>query len=414
MGSDLSGGAGRREVRGVGDRDDSGAVAASRQCGGPDRRGVDRARPTGVQAGGLHVQGCEGSDAGRGGGPCARRTGGRRNARVPALRSPFGRARHTGHDRPVPAHRRPVYTGADRAGRAAVARLSGTVGRRAQSGAGAGVVHAEARPRVGVRRSAAARRHRAALSDGLRGPGTARGGGAERGTQHPRREALGHGSTVSHARGRGRHGDAHVHRAGGIVTIQLLHLADLHFGGQADIRKIEALEKMIPDLRPDVTVIAGDLSQRARHGELQRARAFANLAAETAPVHVIPGNHDVQWWTRPLIPFAKDALYRKYVHYFGADLTPTLTVRGAVIAGALTSHGVAWGSLTLRVRDLAVKGHLPKREAARVKQVFAAAAPEQARILVLHHNVLRGEISRRMGLARWRRAQRRIVETGAA
>jgi len=32
---------------------------------------------------------------------------------------------------------------------------------------------------------------------------------------------------------------------------------------------------------------------------------------------------------------------------------------------------------------------------------------------VLHHNVLRGEFSRRMGLARWRRAQRRIVETGA-
>src|SRR5437016_6129103 len=157
---------------------------------------------------------------------------------------------------------------------------------------------------------------------------------------------------------------------------------------------------MIPDLRPDATVIAGDLSQRARHGELQRARAFANLAAETAPGHVIPGNHDAQWWTRPLIPFGKDALYRKYVRYFGADLAPTLTVRGAVIAGALTSHGVAWGSLTLRLRDLAVKGHLPKREAARVKQVFAAAAPEQARILVLHHNVLRGEISRRLGLAR--------------
>jgi len=197
------------------------------------------------------------------------------------------------------------------------------------------------------------------------------------------------------------------------VTVQLLHLADLHFGALADIRQIEALEKMIADLRPDATVIAGDLSQRARHGELQRARAFANLAAETAPVHVIPGNHDVQWWTRPLIPFGKDALYRKYVRYFGTDLAPTLTVRGAVIAGALTSHGVAWGSLTLRLRDLAVKGHLPKREAARVKQVFAAAAPEQARILVLHHNVLRGEISRRMGLARWRRAQRRIVETGA-
>ncbi len=197
------------------------------------------------------------------------------------------------------------------------------------------------------------------------------------------------------------------------MTVQLLHLADLHFGGLADIRQIEALEKMIPDLRPDVTVIAGDLSQRARHGELQRARAFANLAAATAPVHVIPGNHDVQWWTRPLIPLAKDPLYRKYARYFGADLAPTLTVRGAVLASALTAHGVAWGSLTLRVRDLAVKGHLPKRELLRVKQVFAAAPPDQARVLVLHHNVLRGEISHRMGLARWRQAQRRIVDSGA-
>src|SRR6266542_2628101 len=73
----------------------------------------------------------------------------------------------------------------------------------------------------------------------------------------------------------------------------------------------------------------------------------------------MPGNHDVEWWRRPLVPFASHALYRKYVRYFGAELTPTLTIPGAVIAGALTSHGVAWGSLTFKLRDLAVKGHLP-------------------------------------------------------
>jgi predicted phosphodiesterase len=84
-----------------------------------------------------------------------------------------------------------------------------------------------------------------------------------------------------------------------------------------------------------------------------------------------------------------------------------------VIAGALTSHGLAWGSLTPRIRDVAVKGHLPRRETRRVTEAFAAARPEQVRILVLHHNVLRGELSRRMGLARWRVAQRRIVATGA-
>jgi len=128
---------------------------------------------------------------------------------------------------------------------------------------------------------------------------------------------------------------------------------------------------------------------------------------------VIPGNHDVSWWTRPLMPCGKRSLYAKYARYFGAELTPTLAIPGAVIAGALTSHGVAWGSLTLRPRDLAVKGHLPKREVERVRGVFATVPPEQARVLALHHNVLRGEISGRMGLARWRRAQRRIAACGA-
>ena len=197
------------------------------------------------------------------------------------------------------------------------------------------------------------------------------------------------------------------------MTVQIVHIGDLHFGGLANVPAVEALERMLPDLRPDAIVIGGDLSQRARHGEFQRGRAFANLARETAPVLVIPGNHDVQWWRRPFIPFGTDAVYQKYRSYFGADLTPTLTIpAGAVIASALTAHGVAWGSLTARLRDIAVKGHLPKSEMQRIQSVFAEADPGLPRVLVIHHNLLRGEMSTRMGLARWRRAQRRIVEAG--
>lgn len=197
------------------------------------------------------------------------------------------------------------------------------------------------------------------------------------------------------------------------MTVQLLHVSDLHCGGLVDIEQVEALEKMIPDLRPDAVIVSGDVSQRARHGEFQRARAFVRAAAETAPVRVIPGNHDVSWWARPLIPFAKEPLYAKYAAYFGNDLTPTLALPGVIIASVLTAHGVAWGSLTWRLRDLAVKGHLPKREAERVRRVFAGAPADQARVLVVHHNLLRGEISHRMGLARWRQAQRRLLATGA-
>jgi len=196
------------------------------------------------------------------------------------------------------------------------------------------------------------------------------------------------------------------------VTVQLLHVADLHFGGVADIRQIEALEQIVPDLRPDAVVISGDVAQRARHGEFQRARSFVQRARETAPVYLLPGNHDVQWWRRPFLPFGKDALYRKYRRYFGDDLTPTLELPGAVITGVLTSHGLSWASVT-HINDFTVKGHLPKREIERAREIFSRAPGDAARVLVVHHNVLRGDISQRMGLARWRTAQRRILESGA-
>jgi 3',5'-cyclic AMP phosphodiesterase CpdA len=197
------------------------------------------------------------------------------------------------------------------------------------------------------------------------------------------------------------------------MTFTLVHLSDPHFGGVADLAQVEALQALVPDLEPRVIVMSGDLTQRARHGEFQAARLSLRELERTAPVYVIPGNHDVQWWWRPFIPFAPAAKYRKYRRYFGPHLTPTLEFPEAVIAGALTSHGVTWGSLTPRLRDIAVKGHLPKREIRRVGAVFAKAKPEQARILVVHHNVLRGDLSRRMGLARWRQAQKRILQSGA-
>jgi 3',5'-cyclic AMP phosphodiesterase CpdA len=197
------------------------------------------------------------------------------------------------------------------------------------------------------------------------------------------------------------------------MSVQILHLADLHFGGLADVAQIEALEQMLPDLSPDAIVVGGDLSQRARHGEFQRARAFVQAAAQTAPVLVQPGNHDVQWWWRPLLPFGRRAIYAKYCRYFGDELAPTIALPGAVIASALSSHGLAWGSLTLNPRDMTVKGHLPRKEMERVKRVFGAAPRDDARVLVVHHNVLRGDISQRMGLSRWRQAQRRIVTCGA-
>ena len=193
----------------------------------------------------------------------------------------------------------------------------------------------------------------------------------------------------------------------------LVHISDLHFGRDAQLDQIEALEALIPELRPSAVVMTGDLTQRARHGELQRALAFTQTMRKAAPALVIPGNHDVEWWKSPFGILGREVGYRKYRRYFGNELTPTLEVPGAVVASALTSHGVAFGSMTWNLNDMAVKGHLPAAEVRRVARVFAAAPGTSARVLAMHHNVLRGAISRRMGLARWRQAQALLLTTGA-
>jgi 3',5'-cyclic AMP phosphodiesterase CpdA len=139
---------------------------------------------------------------------------------------------------------------------------------------------------------------------------------------------------------------------------------------------------------------------------MQRMRA-------RTPTLVVPGNHDIEWWKSPLGLLGERQKFAKYTRYFGNDLRPVLEVPGALIAGALSSYGVAFGSLTWRLRDLAVKGHLPRSETNRVQKVFAAVPADVAKVLVFHHNVLAGGLSRRMGLARWRSAHKRLLATGA-
>ncbi len=194
--------------------------------------------------------------------------------------------------------------------------------------------------------------------------------------------------------------------------VVIAHISDIHFGGYADLYQVEALENFIPTLGASAAVISGDVSQRARHGEFQAAHAFLNRIRAHLPTLLVPGNHDIEWWKSPLGMLGKTRKYAKYSQYFG-DLTPELQIPGAIIVGSLSSYGVAFGSLTLNIRDVAVKGHLPRSETNRVTRIFQQAPAGLARVLVFHHNVLPGGVSRRMGLANWRSAQRRLLATGA-
>ena len=108
-----------------------------------------------------------------------------------------------------------------------------------------------------------------------------------------------------------------------MTRLTLVHLSDLHFGRHVDLEQIAALDRFIGEVVPDAVLISGDLSQRARHGEFQRALAFVERARQTAPVLVVPGNHDTEWWKTPFGLLGSEIKHRKYRRYF-PELSPVL------------------------------------------------------------------------------------------
>src|SRR5207237_1476332 len=99
-------------------------------------------------------------------------------------------------------------------------------------------------------------------------------------------------------------------RAEGVTTI--FHVSDLHFGWPAVPEQIEAIERVIHDGKFDVVAVSGDLTQRARAGEFQRAAVFIRDAKQVSHVITIPGNHDVAWSRGPLGLGHKPSVYENY------------------------------------------------------------------------------------------------------
>jgi 3',5'-cyclic AMP phosphodiesterase CpdA len=153
------------------------------------------------------------------------------------------------------------------------------------------------------------------------------------------------------------------------VTTTVFHCSDLHFGHPAVPEQYEAMEALIQDRRYDVVAISGDLSQRARSGEFQRARAFIKHAERVSKVICIPGNHDVKWWKAPLGFGDERAMFSVYRRYIDDDIEPVLHVAGATFAGL-----------------------------ERLRELFSRSPAGDVRVVVMHHNPVKGEISQRHGL----------------
>ncbi len=153
----------------------------------------------------------------------------------------------------------------------------------------------------------------------------------------------------------------------------ILHGSDLQIGKPYRPRVADAFLELARTLDPDLVVVSGDLTQRAKASEFRVARAFLDALPEGVPSVVTPGNHDVplyRVWERLFVP------YRNWRRFIAPDVDTVLHVEGATVV-ALNSSAP---------RSAIVAGRIDASRLALARSAFAAAAPGDARIVVVHHH----------------------------
>ena len=147
------------------------------------------------------------------------------------------------------------------------------------------------------------------------------------------------------------------HRAGCDASRRtVFHCSDLHFGHPAVPEQYEAIEALIPSGSYDVVAISGDLSQRARAGEFQRARAFIRHAERVSRSSACPATTTSRGGTRRSASAidAGDVRQLPRVHQRGPRAGAAHA--GATFVGLNTSQGV-----TRQHADLEPARHLDHR-----------------------------------------------------
>lgn len=117
---------------------------------------------------------------------------------------------------------------------------------------------------------------------------------------------------------------------------RIAHISDLHFGTEIP----EVAEALVTDLHavtPDLVVVSGDLTQRARSRQFAAARTYLDRLPK--PQLVVPGNHDV-----PLYDVLRRfiAPLKRYCRYISSDLDPSFDDSEVFVVGLNTARSFTW------------------------------------------------------------------------
>jgi 3',5'-cyclic AMP phosphodiesterase CpdA len=149
----------------------------------------------------------------------------------------------------------------------------------------------------------------------------------------------------------------------------LAHLSDLHFG-TVDRRLLEPLRRRLAELAPDLVVVSGDLTQRARARQFREARAFLDRLPK--PQLVVPGNHDLPLFNvfaRFLRPLGG---YRRII---SREVEPGFVDAEIAVLGINSARSFTWKS-----------GRVSGAQIERVRAQLTGLG-SKTRIVVSHHPV---------------------------
>ncbi len=148
----------------------------------------------------------------------------------------------------------------------------------------------------------------------------------------------------------------------------IAHLSDLHFGSE-DPAVADSLRKELLQRMPDVVVVSGDLTQRARSHEF--AAALAWLQALPFPRVVVPGNHDVPLWN----PFVRlRAPLARFRRHHGTEPFPAWADGTVAILGLSTARSLTW-------KD----GRISRWQIEELGERLRRLSPSLFKVVVTHH-----------------------------
>ncbi len=150
----------------------------------------------------------------------------------------------------------------------------------------------------------------------------------------------------------------------------LLQVSDPHFGTEQPA-VLEALVRLAAHQRPDLVVLSGDITQRARAAQFRAARAFVDRLG--APVLAIAGNHDIPLYALGARLFHPHA---RQCQAFGDMLEPVHSSPEWLVLCVDTTR--AW-----RHKNGALSAAQIERVAARL----ASASAGQLRVVVVHQPI---------------------------